>query len=324
MFRVDPEPSLVVVEARRGGSLARLGHDHVVASHDVGGYVSPNDGRSDLYVRLDSLIVDEPGLRADAGFDTQPSADDIAGTRQNMLQKVLQADRYPYALINVKGVDAVAGGAGMRVAITLHGITRAMEVPARIETSSDSIDVSGRLALDADRFRDHAVRDPGRRAPGSEPGEPAFPDSCTTHRVGRGSMKCLNRDLILRAVSDRGSHDPFELGNQLSLADRDGKEPYATAGECELSTHCRHTISCPETDREGYRIVFTRISTSRAHCHCIFLDGTQRRTSTHTASRLEMTLLVVPILAATSSCVMPAAVRAATRSATSACNVGPP
>ena len=38
-------------------------------------------------------------------------------------------------------------------------------------------------------------------------------------------------------------------------------------------------------------------------------------------SRREMTLFVVDILAATSSCVMPAAIRAATRSATSACNV---
>jgi hypothetical protein len=152
VFRVDPGPSLVVIEVRRGGSLARLGHDHVVASHDVGGYVSPSDGRSDLYVRLDRLVVDEPGLRADAGFDTQPSADDIAGTRQNMLQKVLQADRYPYALISVRGVDPVAAGAGMRVAITLHGTTRAIEVPARIETRSDAIDVSGRLALEQTDF----------------------------------------------------------------------------------------------------------------------------------------------------------------------------
>ena len=38
-------------------------------------------------------------------------------------------------------------------------------------------------------------------------------------------------------------------------------------------------------------------------------------------SRRETTLLVVPILAATSSCVIPTAVRAATRSATRTCNV---
>src|SRR5690348_7020862 len=31
IYRVDPTASLVVVEVRRAGSLARLGHDHVVA-----------------------------------------------------------------------------------------------------------------------------------------------------------------------------------------------------------------------------------------------------------------------------------------------------
>lgn len=152
VFRVDPALSRVVIEVRRGGSLARLGHDHVVASHDVGGYVSPEDGRSDLYVPLERLVVDEPGLRADAGFDTQPSAGDIAGTRQNMLQKVLQADRYPFALISVEGVDAAGDGAGANVAITLHGTTRAMRVPVRIETRADEVDVTGRLALDQTDF----------------------------------------------------------------------------------------------------------------------------------------------------------------------------
>ena len=87
VFRVDAARSQVVIEVRRGGSLARLGHDHVVASHDVAGNIAPDEGRADFYVRLDALTVDEPDLRASAGFDTQPDADDIAGTRRNMLQR---------------------------------------------------------------------------------------------------------------------------------------------------------------------------------------------------------------------------------------------
>src|SRR5262249_41683131 len=38
VFRIDPSRSLVVVEVRRGGSLSRFGHDHVVASHEMAGY----------------------------------------------------------------------------------------------------------------------------------------------------------------------------------------------------------------------------------------------------------------------------------------------
>src|SRR5882672_6908812 len=56
VFRIDAERSLVVIEVRRGGSLARLGHDHVVAARNITGYIAPEAGRADLYVALDDLI----------------------------------------------------------------------------------------------------------------------------------------------------------------------------------------------------------------------------------------------------------------------------
>jgi hypothetical protein len=152
VFRVDPAESLVVIEVRRAGSLARLGHDHVVASHEVGGYVAPDEGRADLYVELGRMAVDEAALRAGAGFDTQPSESDIEGTRANMLVRVLEADRFPFALIRVSGVDASRPEAAMSVAITLHGVTRALQAPGRIDAGADLIDVSGRLSFDQTDF----------------------------------------------------------------------------------------------------------------------------------------------------------------------------
>src|SRR6266487_3578271 len=117
VFRVDSRESLVVIEVRRGGSLARLGHDHVVASHEVGGYVAPDDGRADLVVALARLAVDEPALRAEAGFDTQPGESDIEGTRANMLEKVLEAEKFPFALIGVSGANTMRGDVTLNVAI---------------------------------------------------------------------------------------------------------------------------------------------------------------------------------------------------------------
>ena len=106
VFRIDTARSLVILEVRRAGSLARLGHDHVVASHDVHGSIAPQAGVADLYVPLALLVVDESPLRAEAGFDTQPSADDVAGTRRNMMTRVLDVERYPYAVVAVKGVPS--------------------------------------------------------------------------------------------------------------------------------------------------------------------------------------------------------------------------
>ena len=66
VLQIDPTQSLIVIEVRRAGSLANLGHDHVIASHDVQGYVAPSEGRADFYIRLDQLVVDESELRAEA------------------------------------------------------------------------------------------------------------------------------------------------------------------------------------------------------------------------------------------------------------------
>lgn len=152
VFRVDPAASLVVMEVRRGGSLARLGHDHVVASHDVAGYLAPDAGRADLVVPLDALVVDEPTLRAEAGFDTQPSAAAIAGTRRNMLDKVLEADRYPVARVVVSGNVADDGPKQFPITITLHGATATVDALAEVEKAPDAVTVRGTTAVDQSRF----------------------------------------------------------------------------------------------------------------------------------------------------------------------------
>jgi hypothetical protein len=152
VYRIDPRESLVAIEVRRGGSLARLGHDHVVASHDVTGYIAPGEGRADLFVALAKLVVDEPELRKEAGFDTQPSESDIEGTRSNMLGHVLDAEKYPFALIAVTGADAKEKSPVLAVAITLHGQTRDFKVPSEIEVDDKTITVTGKLAFNQTDF----------------------------------------------------------------------------------------------------------------------------------------------------------------------------
>lgn len=152
VYRVDAARSLVAITVRRGGSLARLGHDHVVASHAVQGYIAPEQGRADLYVPLGELSVDEPALRTEAGLDTQPSPSDIAGTRTNMLGKVLDTRQFPFALIRVRGVKKMPTGVLLAAAITLHGVTRRFEVPAQIETGRGQMSITGLLGLNQSDF----------------------------------------------------------------------------------------------------------------------------------------------------------------------------
>jgi polyisoprenoid-binding protein YceI len=152
IYVIDPRASLVAIEVRRAGALARLGHDHVVASHDIEGFVWPGAGRADLYVPLDRLTVDEPALRAEAHFDTRLSAEDIAGTRRNMLTRVLDTERYPFVRIHVQRAGDADPPAHVEVAITLHGTTRIVPMPIRMSTRPAGVDVSGQFSLRQSHF----------------------------------------------------------------------------------------------------------------------------------------------------------------------------
>ncbi len=146
VLQVDPRRSLVTVRVYRGGPLARLGHDHVIASHDVSGFVATKTGYAELAVPLAQLTVDEPALRTAAGWAPEVAPDAIAGTRHNMQVKVLQVARYPAAQIRITRRDLA--GPGLEVALTLHGVTHTETVQATITTPSPrEMVVTGRLTL---------------------------------------------------------------------------------------------------------------------------------------------------------------------------------
>ena len=151
MFRIAPEHSLIVVRAYRGGSLARFGHDHVIASREVYGFAllaqPASASRADLYIPLDSLSVDEPALRAAAGFDSKPSAGDIEGTTRNMLEKVLHADRFPYVLLRIDRLGGAPPSVTLGAELTIHGVTRLLGIPARLERNGTALRISGELSL---------------------------------------------------------------------------------------------------------------------------------------------------------------------------------
>jgi polyisoprenoid-binding protein YceI len=147
VFHIDPAASIAVIHVHSGGALARLGHEHVVASHDVTGYVDRSAARADLYVALDRLTVDEPALRQQAHLDANLTEDAIAGTRRNMLTRVLDASRYPFAALQVTAVEGDAAMRMARVRLTLHGVTRMLDVPVALQMSARDYSVSGRFTL---------------------------------------------------------------------------------------------------------------------------------------------------------------------------------
>ncbi|MDQ1831243.1 YceI family protein [Massilia scottii] len=145
VLRIDTAKSLITVTVRRGGTFARMGHDHVIASRSIEGFVAPDAGRADFRFRLDQMTVDETALRTKAGLTTQPDDDAIAGTRTNMLTRVLEAERYP--LVTLHAERAAGKDDTLRLTVNLHGVSRTVEVPTTIERSNGGVTASGALTL---------------------------------------------------------------------------------------------------------------------------------------------------------------------------------
>ena len=145
VYRIDPDASIITVVVRRGGPFARMGHDHAIASRNISGYAAPSQGRADFEFRLDRMTVDEPAVRTLAGLPGTVPADAVAGTRTNMLGRVLEAERYPVVQLRAQKLAGAAGT--LRLAIKLHGVTRSIDVPAELEVTPERLAATGSFRL---------------------------------------------------------------------------------------------------------------------------------------------------------------------------------
>ncbi len=143
-LRIDNSASLITIIVRRGGVLARLGHDHLIAVQDLQGSVDLQANRADLQFRLDAMLVDPPALRSAAGLDRQPSAEAVEGTRRNMLTRVLDAQRYPLVQLHA---ERATDGQTLQLSITLHGVTRTQTVPVTLRSDAQGLHAEGSLVL---------------------------------------------------------------------------------------------------------------------------------------------------------------------------------
>jgi len=131
--------------------MARLGHDHVIASQDVQGYIAldktSGQCRADLFVPLSMLIVDDLELRAEAGLDTTPSPEDIAGTKNNMLLSLEAAD-FPFTQLSSKDCSGGLSGDKAAVIFTLHGVNQQRDLQINLQLiDNKQLLISGEFSI---------------------------------------------------------------------------------------------------------------------------------------------------------------------------------
>jgi hypothetical protein len=150
---------LLTILVFRGGTLAKVGHNHVIASHTLSGtlYVPADLARASFEVRFSvaELTVDEQVLRArESPEEFPPDVSDSAkeGTRKNMLGgSLLDAEHYPELLLRSLKLQPAPGSTGMDwladVEVTVRDRASTVVVPAHYERHTGEIIVTGEFPL---------------------------------------------------------------------------------------------------------------------------------------------------------------------------------
>jgi polyisoprenoid-binding protein YceI len=139
----------------KAGTLSRLGHNHTIATGDLTGSVVVAEGdrsasRFELAFSSAKLVIDDPALRSTLGADfaSVPSADDIAGTRKNMLtDKVLDGEKFPGIRIVGTGPTTRDGKQMLAVQVELLGRTVSLTVPTEVSIDGGELRAKGEFEL---------------------------------------------------------------------------------------------------------------------------------------------------------------------------------
>ena len=178
-YDIVADESLLIIRVYRGGALASAGHNHVIASHALGGtvYVPGDLKRASFEIRFPvaELTIDEAALRErENRADFPPEVPEAArqGTRRNMLgEALLDGEHHPQIVLRaLRLVPAVAampaageagatsraetadpaGEAGTvlaRVQTTVRGEVRAIIVPVSYRLAGGEVTASGEAAV---------------------------------------------------------------------------------------------------------------------------------------------------------------------------------
>ena len=153
-YRIVPEKSQVLVLVYRAGTMARLGHNHVISSGALTGNVWLADPLTETTFRLQlpvgSLKVDDADLRAELGpdFSAPVDAAAIEGTYSNMLsEQQLDAVNWPEITLECRSVTRSGAQWLVSVDITTRGSVRQIEVPVQLEVAADELRMAGEFSV---------------------------------------------------------------------------------------------------------------------------------------------------------------------------------
>ncbi len=153
-YRIDQQASSLHILVYRGGTMARLGHNHVISSADLRGQIwrghDSADSGFEVTVPVNTLIVDDNAARAEEGddFPLNVSDDAKAGTKANMLRVgLLDGEHYPEIMIRSTRITGADGQFEVVAAMRIKDQTRKIALPVTLTESGNVLEARGNFEI---------------------------------------------------------------------------------------------------------------------------------------------------------------------------------
>ena len=151
-FRIDAARSDFLVRAFAGGALWFKGHDHFVRPREFSGEVT-----------LTPTAITPASLTMRVGAASLAETRDVFTEQQKQIinrelrEIVIEPDKYPEIIFKSTSVQVeTPAGGEFRVRIkgdlTLHGVTRGVEIPARVTTTGSELRARGEFDISRKDF----------------------------------------------------------------------------------------------------------------------------------------------------------------------------
>jgi polyisoprenoid-binding protein YceI len=155
-WTIDGARSTVAVHVGKSGLFSFAGHEHEVRAMQVQGEVTAV--AEDLAQSRVTLSFDAGALKVE---EKGEPAGDAPKVQAAMLgEKVLDVARFPTVTFTSTRVSGRSGGAGrydLEVTgnLTLHGVTRSVVLPLRVDVTADTLTATGRMEI---RQTDYGIK----------------------------------------------------------------------------------------------------------------------------------------------------------------------
>ena len=152
-FRLDPSQSKFIAHAQRGGLLWFKGHEHLVAAREFSGEAKLN---------TDSLAASSLQLTVKTD-SMEETSDAFTAAQKEIINRelreiVLEPAKYPelvFMSTAVKGKRVGANQYDLKIAgnLTLHGVTRPIVIPAKVNVNGNDLRATGEFSINRSDFK---------------------------------------------------------------------------------------------------------------------------------------------------------------------------